>query len=64
MGLGSQKLQGEVRHGMSALHSDGIILNPTVTLDEETIRKEGKYVYQDLVRLRKGLESGTLMIDS
>ena len=49
MGIGSQGAQIMGKTWNAAAHTDGIILNPTVILDGETIEEEGRYVHPDLV---------------
>lgn len=55
MGLGSQGPQIQGKTWKSASHTDGIVLNPTIILDGETIEKEGQYIHPELVKLCKEL---------
>ncbi len=49
MGIGSQGAQIMGKTWKAAAHTDGIVLNPTIIFDGETIEKEGRYVHPRLV---------------
>lgn len=49
MGIGSQGAQIMGKTWKAAAHTDGIVLNPTIVFDGETIENEGRYVHPRLV---------------
>ena len=55
MGIGSQGASIGGRCWKAASHTDGIVLNPTIYLDDEVIEKDGVYVHPDVVALCREL---------
>jgi len=55
MGIGSQGPQIMGKTWKAAAHTDGIVLNPTIVFDGETIEEEGRYIHPDLVEACRGL---------
>lgn len=54
LGIGSQVPSFEV--GPASAHTDGIMLNPTVILDDEVIEKEGKFTHPQLAKIADALQ--------
>ena len=50
-GIGSQSSSFKGKLGLASSHTDGICLNPTVTIDGEKIIQDGEYVHQSLIEL-------------
>ena len=55
MGLGSQGPQIKGKTWKSASHTDGIVLNPTIILDDEYLEKDGVYVNPEVIKLCREL---------
>jgi 2,5-dihydroxypyridine 5,6-dioxygenase len=51
VGLGSQRPRFKGRVGRAKAHTDGIMLNPTVSLDGKLIESEGKFVHKELAKV-------------
>ena len=49
MGIGSQGAQIRGKGWSAASHTDGIVMNPTIVLDDVTIEKDGVYVHPRIV---------------
>ena len=47
-GFGSQGTSSEGEAGYARSHSDGIVLNPSIYLDDEQIEKDGEYIHPKL----------------
>lgn len=41
----------------SPVHSDGVVLNPSVWLDDLQIEAEGRYIHPDLVRMCQAMDA-------
>lgn len=54
-GIGSQSSTFKGRLGLASSHTDGICLNPTLTIDGETIIKDGECVHPTLRKLADGI---------
>jgi len=50
-GIGSQSSTFKGKLGLASSHTDGICLNPTVTIDGETILQDGEYMHPTLKQL-------------
>ncbi|MGB9866772.1 MAG: aminopeptidase [Bacillota bacterium] len=55
MGIGSQGANIGGRCWKAASHTDGIVLNPTIYLDDTLLEKDGIYVHPEVVALCKEL---------
>jgi leucyl aminopeptidase (aminopeptidase T) len=58
MGIGSQGAQIMGKTWKAAAHTDGIVLNPTIVFDGDTIEKDGRYVHPSLVEACQKLGVG------
>lgn len=54
LGIGSQVPSFEV--GPASAHTDGIMLNPTLILDDEVIEREGKFIHPQLAKIADALQ--------
>jgi leucyl aminopeptidase (aminopeptidase T) len=54
IGIGSQRPRFKGTVGSAKAHTDGVMLNPTVILDDKIIEKEGKFIQEKIVKLIGG----------
>lgn len=54
MGIGSQRPRFKGTVGSAKAHTDGVMLNPTVTLDGEVIERDGEFIHSKLININFG----------
>ena len=55
MGIGSQRPRFKGTVGSAKAHTDGVMLNPTVTLDGEVIERDGEFIHSKLIKIEEQL---------